>query len=96
MQVAVEHLPRLNSLRNELVDLLRGIDGAGVEDNTFSVSVHYRNVSDQDVQRVFQCVDTVVSKYDHIRKGTGKKVVELKQVPCNLYMQSVRVTCACA
>lgn len=63
---------------NDLEEQLDGITGASVEDNRFSVSVHYRNVPEEQVPEVFQAVDEVVSRYEDIRKGTGKKVVELR------------------
>lgn len=78
MQVATEHLPRLSSLKQELEEQLDGIEGASVEDNRFSVSVHYRNVPEERLPEVFQAIDTVVSRYDQIRIGSGKKVVEFR------------------
>lgn len=51
-QVAADQLPKLAALRDRLTERLSGVRGAAVEDNVFSVSVHYRNCDPGDVQAV--------------------------------------------
>lgn len=51
-QVAVEFLPRLQLVKQALEAKLAGVVGAGVEDNRFSVSVHYRNVATDSGRQV--------------------------------------------
>lgn len=51
-QVAADQLPKLAQLRDRLMERLAGVRGAAVEDNVFSVSVHYRNCDPGDVQAV--------------------------------------------
>lgn len=41
-QVATEYLTSLQQLRDELMQHVEEIDGAHIEDNRFSVSLHYR------------------------------------------------------
>lgn len=50
--MAADHLPKLATMRDALIDQLSPIEGAAVEDNTFSVSVHYRNCAPESVQQV--------------------------------------------
>lgn len=44
LAVGTEHLPALAAARDALRAALAGVPGADVEDNRFSVTVHYRNV----------------------------------------------------
>ena len=56
-----------------------GINGAMVEDNTFSVSVHYRMVAEgEDRERVEQVVDAVLEKMPMLKRTEGKMVYELR------------------
>lgn len=50
--MAADQLPKLAQLRDRLTERLAGVRGAAVEDNVFSVSVHYRNCDPGDVQAV--------------------------------------------
>lgn len=45
-----------------------------VEDNCFSVSIHYRNCARADVPRVREIVERVQSRHERIRMGSGKEV----------------------
>lgn len=45
-----------------------------VEDNRFSISVHYRNCARIDVPRVKDVVVNVQAKHERIRMGSGKEV----------------------
>ena len=58
---------------------LSNIKGALVEDNTFSVSVHYRMVAEgEDRERVNEEVDRLVADMPMLRKTYGKMVYELR------------------
>lgn len=52
VQVAADQLANMESLRDRLIEGVSAIKGASVEDNIFSVSVHYRNCHPGDVQQV--------------------------------------------
>lgn len=67
-QVAADYLPKLASLRDRLTETLSSIDGASVEDNVFSVSVHYRNCHPNDVERVSHSLLVHFLSFPH---GTG-------------------------
>ena len=45
-----------------------------VEDNRFSISVHYRNCARIDVPKVKDVVVNVQAKHERIRMGSGKEV----------------------
>jgi len=57
---------------------LAGIDGALVEPKKFSLSVHYRLVSDADFATVEQAVNEAVAAHDKLRLNHGKKVFEIR------------------
>ncbi len=50
--MAADQLPKLAQLRDRLTERLAAVRGAAVEDNVFSVSVHYRNCDPGDVPAV--------------------------------------------
>ncbi|GAB5036137.1 trehalose-6-phosphate phosphatase [Nannochloropsis oceanica] len=77
-QVAADQLPHLATLRDSLTEKLSGITGAAVEDNLFSVSVHYRNCAPDDVPAVYEAVQAARQGFPGIRFGTGKCVFELR------------------
>ncbi|CAM9201431.1 unnamed protein product [Ectocarpus sp. 13 AM-2016] len=77
-QVAQEYLPVMETIRDQLVAELKGIDKAEVEDNRFSVSIHYRNCARVDVPRVKDVVERVQARHERIRMGSGKEVFELQ------------------
>eukprot|EP00611_Tribonema_gayanum_P010071 TRINITY_DN1999_c0_g1_i1.p1 TRINITY_DN1999_c0_g1~~TRINITY_DN1999_c0_g1_i1.p1 ORF type:complete len:497 (+),score=121.49 TRINITY_DN1999_c0_g1_i1:97-1587(+) len=77
-QVAGEFLPVLQQMRQELEEAVRDITGAEVEDNMYSISVHYRNCDRSDVPRIEEIVQQVQSSKSGIRLRNGKEVFELQ------------------
>lgn len=73
-----QFLPALDQVEAELHDHLDSVRGILVERKKFSVAVHYRLVSEQDVERVVAVVQMVSSHQPNIRKTEGKKVFELQ------------------
>ncbi|CAN0300874.1 unnamed protein product, partial [Hapterophycus canaliculatus] len=73
-QVAQEYLPVMRTIRDELIAELKSIDKSEVEDNRFSVSIHYRNCAHDDVPKVRDVVERVQKRHERIRMGSGKKV----------------------
>jgi len=76
-QQGAEFLPVLDRAEKSLRPLLDDIPGAQVERKRFSIAVHYRRVRKGRVQAVEKAVDHVLADHVGLRKGTGKKVVEL-------------------
>jgi len=73
-----ECLPDLDDAERELRARIEKLPGAQVERKRFAVAVHYRNVAGKDVSRVVEEVDEVSPKFAKLKKGSGKKVIELK------------------
>ena len=64
---------------HQVEEVLGDVKGVVVEDNTFSVSVHYRMVAEgEDRERVNEEVDRLVADMPMLRKTYGKMVYELR------------------
>ncbi|MDG4647831.1 trehalose-phosphatase [Roseibacterium sp. SDUM158017] len=61
-----------------LREALSGIEGARIERKTFAIAVHYREAQERDLPRIEAAVDRVAARHDRLRKGRGKKVIELQ------------------
>jgi len=79
-QVGGEFIPTLNHLFEELKRQLGDIEGCILENNLFSLSVHYRLIqSEEDLERVRQTVEQLSNEQDGKTKITpGKKVYEIR------------------
>ncbi|KAE9029806.1 hypothetical protein PF005_g1463 [Phytophthora fragariae] len=77
-QVAAQFLTDLHEVRDELSDQIKGIAGAEVEDNIFSVSLHYRNVDPTLRSQMSNLARTVRDQHPRIRMSEGKMVYEFK------------------
>jgi trehalose-phosphatase len=75
---AEDYLPALDAAERELRQQLAGIAGHIVERKPFDVSVHYRSVPEDEIERVERCVNEVVSRQPRLRKGHGRKVFQLQ------------------
>lgn len=75
---AKETLPELDQAEKELQSRLQHVAGAMVERKRYAIAVHYRNVADKQVQEVITTVDKVLARHQALKKGLGKKIVELK------------------
>jgi len=63
---------------NELKQQLKNVPGALVEDVKYTITVHYRLVSDEDFSDVKEAVDGALKKNNSLRMTSGKKVFELR------------------
>ncbi|TXK46383.1 trehalose-phosphatase [Pontibacter qinzhouensis] len=75
---AHEALVALDTAEEELKERLTDVEGALVERKRYAIAVHYRNVEDALVDIVQKAVDDIVNAHDGLKKGFGKKVLELK------------------
>jgi len=73
-----ETLPLLDKAEDRLKSLLANINGAMVERKKYAIAVHYRNVPDSMVGEVQRIVSEELEKYDKLKEGLGKKIIELK------------------
>ena len=79
MQVGSEFLPILQTVFEQLSDMLSTISGALVENNVFALSVHYRNVLEgDDVQKILQMIESIMASSPRLRLRHGKKVFEIR------------------
>ena len=71
----------LDSLHQAAIDLkkaLGDVKGCLVESKKYAIAVHYRNVADKEIERVKEAVLQELEKRPNLKKGTGKKILELK------------------
>ena len=78
LQLGAEFLPELDEAERRLREKLSDIAGHSVERKRFSIAVHYRQASDEDIPRIEAVVDEVLSEYGGLRKGHGKKVFRIQ------------------
>jgi len=71
-------LPALERAEAELQPQVSAIPGAQIERKKYSIAIHFRNVSQEQVGAVERAVNTVAAQHSHLRKGHGKKVLELQ------------------
>ncbi|CAL0311669.1 unnamed protein product [Lupinus luteus] len=79
-QPATEFLPLIDEVFRTLVDITRDIEGVKVENHKFCVSVHYRNVKENNWTTIGQIVHDVVKKYPRLRSTHGRKVLDIRPV----------------
>lgn len=75
---AKDIVPELDQAEKELKQELQEVKNALIERKRYAIAVHYRNVAEEQEERVKQAVDTVIANHPKLKKGPGKKVVELK------------------
>ncbi|CAI0449879.1 unnamed protein product, partial [Linum tenue] len=77
-QPAKSFLPAIQKILTELEEETAKIKGARVEDNQFCVSVHFRQVKDEDYQNLEEKVRSVLENYAGFHLCWGKKVMEIR------------------
>lgn len=68
----------LDKAEKNLKDVLQDVKGAIVERKKYAIAVHFRNVEEQNVSFVLQAVEKELKNQQKLKKGDGKKIVELK------------------
>ncbi len=71
-------VPALDQANKTLDEKLKDVQGVLVERKRYAIAVHYRNVADEQVNRVLQVTEEVIAQHPELKKGPGKKVMELK------------------
>jgi len=86
-KLAESFLPTLREVRLKIVtQVLPKFKGVTLEDNTFSLSIHYRNIApgesgdiQSEVDRLENEIDTVIEPFrDKLEKTFGRKVFEIR------------------
>ncbi|MFB3122752.1 MAG: trehalose-phosphatase [Candidatus Binatia bacterium] len=71
-------IPTVDSVYRQLVERVKVIEGALVENKRFSLAVHYRLVAEDQVPLIEGIVDEMLKANPTLRKNLGKKVFELR------------------
>lgn len=71
-------LPVLKQVEEKLTAELSSIEGVKVERKKYAIAVHYRNTAEENIAQVENTVNRLLADYHKLKKGTGKKVLELK------------------
>lgn len=70
--------PLIDQVHRELTERLKDVPGALVEHVKYTISTHYRLVSEEDFPRVAGAVEEILKRYPQLRKTSGKKVFEIR------------------
>ena len=71
-------LPELAIIEKELMDLQRKYKGVQVDRKRYAVGLHYRNAREEEIDDILADFDKVLEENPGYKKGTGKKIVEMK------------------
>ena len=71
-------LESLKTAAHNLKRQLEDVKGCIVEAKKYAIAVHFRNVADKEVEKVIEAVSEELAKHPSLKKGTGKKILELK------------------
>lgn len=77
-KVSSQILDSLGQAADHLKDKLKDVKGCLVESKKFAIAVHFRNVADEEVSLVTDAVEEELKNHGDLKKGTGKKILELK------------------
>ncbi|WP_276496112.1 trehalose-phosphatase [Pontibacter litorisediminis] len=75
---AAAAIPALDKAQEELNERLKDVAGALVERKRYAIAVHYRNVAEEEVSRVLEVAHEVLARYEELKPGPGKMILELK------------------
>ncbi|XP_057738904.1 probable trehalose-phosphate phosphatase F [Arachis stenosperma] len=79
-QPATQFLPIIDEVFRTLVEITKDISGAKVENHKFCVSVHYRNVQENNWTIIGQRVHDILKNFPGLRSTHGRKVLEVRPV----------------
>jgi trehalose-phosphatase len=71
-------LPELAIIEKELMDLQKKYKGVQIDRKRYAIGVHYRNAKDEDIEDLLADFEEVLANNPGYKKGTGKKIVEIK------------------
>lgn len=73
-----EFLSVLKKVHREIKEKIENIPGLLIEDKKYSLSVHYRLVDENEIEKIETIVDHVLKKNPTLQKHHGKKVFEIR------------------
>ncbi|SFD86292.1 trehalose-phosphatase [Thermophagus xiamenensis] len=71
-------LPQLDRIEKELIEIQKKYPGTQVDRKRYAVGLHYRNAKEGDIENILLDFEDVLKKHPAFKKGTGKKIVEVK------------------
>jgi trehalose-phosphatase len=71
-------LPAFEEVEPKLKDKIKNVEGVSFERKKFTLAVHYRKVKDEEEEKVHEAVEEVLTDYPQLKKGEGKKVIEIR------------------
>ncbi len=71
-------LPELSIIEKELLELQKKYKGVQIDRKRYAVGLHYRNAKDEDIDDILADFDEILESNPGYKKGTGKKIVEMK------------------
>lgn len=77
-QPANKYVPEINQIQKSLKEKTAAIKGVKIEDNKYCMSIHFRNVSDEDLGTLEEKVKSVLEEHPHFQLTRGKKVLEIR------------------
>lgn len=77
-KVSEEILASLKTAAENLKRKLKAVKGCLVESKKYAIAVHFRNVAEEEVEKVKDAVLEELNRHENLKKGTGKKILELK------------------
>ncbi len=77
-KVDADILKALQTAAERLKQQLKNIQGCIVEAKKYAIAVHFRNVAEDEVEKVAAAVSEELAGQPLLKKGTGKKILELK------------------
>lgn len=74
-----EIIPLLDQVENILGHEFSQLDkGVQIDRKRYAIGIHYRNAKEENVDEIISRVDEIIRKYSGLKKGEGKKIVEIK------------------
>lgn len=68
----------INEVHEKLSEKVKNVQGSLIENVKYTISAHYRLVSEKNVSKIEKAVDEVIEEYPVLRKTHGKKVFEIR------------------
>jgi trehalose 6-phosphate phosphatase len=76
---AKKMLGKLDEIEKELRNKLENkIKGVKIERKHYAIAVHYRNSPEDQIDKIVNIAEQMISKHTGFKKGEGKKVVEVR------------------
>jgi len=73
-----EFLAEIAQVYQQLLQQLKNIPGILIENKRFSLSVHYRLVTEADLKPIHQALNQILAEHPNLKRHDGKKVFEIR------------------